>query len=233
MSVNSKMTAIADAIREKTGKTEKLSLDAMEEGIEDVYDAGFEAGQNGDGGSYDQGYTDGQKAEYDAFWDAFQENGNRQHYAFAFCHKGWSDKNYNPKYPIVPRNANGLMQAFQWNQGITDTKVPITAYENCSTAFGNSSIKRIPKLIFNGCTNVNNMFNSCTYLEEVYCEGELALSISFQHSSLLNDASIQSIIDCLSDLTGQSAQTITFHTGVLAKLTDDQIASILAKNWSM
>ena len=40
MSVNEKMTAIADAIREKTGKTETLGLDAMAKSVGEVYDAG-------------------------------------------------------------------------------------------------------------------------------------------------------------------------------------------------
>jgi hypothetical protein len=40
MSVNEKMTAIADAIRECTGATEKLGLDAMAESIPNVYKAG-------------------------------------------------------------------------------------------------------------------------------------------------------------------------------------------------
>lgn len=40
MSVNEKMTAIADAIRDKTGGTEPLGLDDMAVGVGDVYEAG-------------------------------------------------------------------------------------------------------------------------------------------------------------------------------------------------
>lgn len=40
MSVHEKMTAIADAIREKTGDTQKLGLDAMAAGVGEVYEAG-------------------------------------------------------------------------------------------------------------------------------------------------------------------------------------------------
>lgn len=40
MSVNEKMTAIADAIRSKTGGTEPLGLDDMAVGVGDVYEAG-------------------------------------------------------------------------------------------------------------------------------------------------------------------------------------------------
>lgn len=47
MSVNEKMTAIASAIRSKTGKTEVLTLDGMASGIGEVYNKGVEAGQEG------------------------------------------------------------------------------------------------------------------------------------------------------------------------------------------
>lgn len=46
MSVNEKMTAIADAIRDKTGGTDPLTLDAMAEAI-----AGIEAGEGSSGGA--------------------------------------------------------------------------------------------------------------------------------------------------------------------------------------
>ena len=57
MSVNSKMTAIADTIRSYTKETEKLSLDGMAEKIALVHSKGYDSGFN-------QGYTDGSDAEY-------------------------------------------------------------------------------------------------------------------------------------------------------------------------
>ena len=45
MGVNEKMTAIADAIREKTGKAESLGLDAMAESVGEVYENGRAAEQ--------------------------------------------------------------------------------------------------------------------------------------------------------------------------------------------
>ena len=44
MSVNEKMTAIADAIRDKTGGTEKLTLDDMPKAIAEI--AGYNEGYN-------------------------------------------------------------------------------------------------------------------------------------------------------------------------------------------
>ena len=49
----------------------------------------------------------------------------------------------------------------------------------------------------------------------------------------LSDETIQSIIDGLADLTEQTTQTITFYATVGAKLTDEQKATITAKNWTL
>ena len=41
MGIDEKMTAIADAIRSKTGGEDALTLDDMASGINDVYEAGL------------------------------------------------------------------------------------------------------------------------------------------------------------------------------------------------
>lgn len=77
-----KIAAIAEKIREKTGGTETYTTAQMPSGVDEVYDAG-------------------KKSEYDAFWDAFQMNGNRKNYSYAFA-SGWSDDTFAPKYDIRP-----------------------------------------------------------------------------------------------------------------------------------
>ena len=159
-------------------------------------------------GAYDQGFTDGQQAEYDRFWDDFQAKGKRSHYVYTFAYSGWGDANFNPKYPITPTTTSGIANMCTWNASITDTKVPITAYGSCQNAFGNATwLKRIPKLIFSGATNVSNMFLNCGRLEELYCEGEITLSLSLAQSTKLTKASIESIINALSATA--SGQTLT------------------------
>lgn len=76
------------------------------------------------------------------------------------------------------------------------------------------------------------VFNSCNVLEEVrFLEENIFKTITFGSCKLLSDASIQSIINGLA--TVEEAQTITFHVDVKAKLTDDQIAQITSKNWTL
>ena len=80
-------------------------------------------------------------------------------------------------------------------------------------------------------TNMNNYNNS---LKEVrFVETSIPLSISFNYSSQLSTETVQSIIDGLADLTGSTAQTLTLHATVGGKLTDEQKATITAKNWNL
>ena len=73
------------------------------------YAEGFEAGKAESGGSddggYDKGYTDGQEAERSAFWDIYQDNGNRTVYQNAFSGAGWNDETFTPKYDMKPTSA--------------------------------------------------------------------------------------------------------------------------------
>jgi exopolyphosphatase/pppGpp-phosphohydrolase len=80
-------------------------------------------------------------------------------------------------------------------------------------------------------TNFGYFVTNCLALEHIIFEGVIIVSIGFKQSSLLDNASIQSIINCLADLTGQTAQTLTLHADVGAKLTDEQKVTITAKNW--
>ena len=85
-----------------------------------------------------------------------------------------------------------------------------------------------------GTSVFSNTFWDCNALEDIeIVTGTIKISISFAYSPLLTDASIQSIIDGLADLTGATAQTITFHKDVGAKLTDAQKTAIALKNWTL
>lgn len=218
MSVNEKMTAIADAIRDKTKETEALSLDDMATEVSKVFDVG-------------------KKVEYDTLWDNLQKYGNRPHYANAFAFVGWNDDIYNPKYPIVPTNVNGINNIFNWNQDITDTKVPITAYGNCNGAFNHCvKLKRIPKLIFSGITSLNSaMFQNCTALEEMYCEGTLDITgLDLHWSTKLNKASIESVINTLSATTSGLTVTLS-QTAVNNAFTTEEWEALEATkpNWTI
>lgn len=85
------------------------------------------------------------------------------------------------------------------------------------------------------CTNTTNAFSSCSALEDIEFEkGTIKISISFAKCSLLTNASIQSIIDGLADLTGAATQTLTVHSTVYQKIVDNGWdVEITAKNWTL
>lgn len=219
MSVNSKMTAIADAIRGKTGGTGKLNLDQMAIGVNDVYQAGYNAGAGtGGGGNYDEGYNDGiaegieqgKQAEYNRFWNALQNNGAAMDYTYAFAGSTWDDDCYNPKYPIKATACTNMFR----NAVITDVKVPIDLSNGTGTHVLNNcrNLVNIPEIISNKNIDFTGWLAQCVALEEVMFSGVIGKSLSFINSPLLSANSINSICLCLSDTA--SNQTITFNSAV-------------------
>jgi hypothetical protein len=197
MSVNEKMTAIADAIRDKTKGTEPLTLDGMATEIPKVYE-------------------EGKQAEYDAFWDSIQNGGNPTNYQYAFAFNrfrlGGVDR-YNPKYDIkVYDNVTTAgTNVFIQSTRLTDTKVGIYANKHSiGTMFSNcTNLRVIRKLVLQASTALASAFTNCTALEELNVEGTIGQNGFDVHwSTLLNKASIESIINALSSTT--SGLTVTF-----------------------
>lgn len=103
--------------------------------------------------------------------------------------------------------------------------------------------------VFYGCNNLktinlpnwttisdNNQmtstFYNCSSLENITLGNDfINVNVSFAHSSLLTDESIQNIINALA--TVETAKTLTLHADVKAKLTEEQLAIIAGKNWAV
>jgi hypothetical protein len=81
------------------------------------------------------------------------------------------------------------------------------------------------------CTNLNYTFFAGSLMDVEFVPNTIYADIRF-NSAYLSDASVQSIIDGLADLTGTTTKTLTLN-GVGAKLTDEQRATISAKNWTL
>ena len=94
--------------------------------------------------------------------------------------------------------------------------------------------KIIGEIDLTGCVNCTTPFPNSTALEEIeFKPGTIPKNIQFNNQPNLTATSIQSIIDGLADLTGQTAQTLTFHKTVGNKLTQAQKDAISAKNWTL
>ncbi len=216
MSVQEKMTAIADAIRAKTGDTGKLGLDAMAAAVPRVYDGGYTdgytAGQESQAGQYAAGFADGKQAENDRFWDVFQQNGNLRNYDCAFGYGGWNDAIYNPKYDIITEGDTAARQTFYAAKWLVDTKVPIYINRGrlVMTFYQATALKTIPYLYIAEAVNgYNNPFGNCLALEDITLGGVITMSVSFAQSSKLTRASIESIVGALSPTAAGQVLTLS------------------------
>lgn len=128
-----------------------------------------------------------------------------------------------------------LSQTFRENSSIevvdlTECSRNITQLDY--TFYLASSLKSIlGALDLSECTSITYGFHAVALQDVEFVPGTVKVSIRFP-SAYLTEASIESIIDGLADLTGGTAQTLTLN-GVGAKLTDAQKARITAKNWTL
>ena len=245
MALINKLSDIGNAIREKTGKTDLLTLDQMPEEIKGI--------ETGGGDSY-----------YDTFWDSFQQNGERKHYYNGFGGQGWTDETFYPKYNIVSTSSQSMFQyalITDLVQRLKDCGVTLDTSQSASMGyiFGNmNNITTIPHIsfakvtgtqayCFHGASKLHtiekltlkkelkytNFLTGCNSLENLTIEGEIGTNFTLVNSSKLTTESVNSVINALVDLTGATAQTLTLHATVKANLTETQIASITSKNWTL
>ena len=249
MSVDEKMTAIADAIRRYTGRSYKLSLDGMATGVSEVFGVGNNNGYNegreeglseGRTQGYGLGFEEGKAAEREKFWERFQNKGEARAYYYAFSYNRFDDETYNPRYVIVCNSSGNAAQNMFYNSTlITDTKVPIDARatSHIGAIFYNAKgLKTVCKLIVNSGekSGGNNYFYGCSSLENIAFEGEITLNIDFRWSTFLKKASIESIINALS--AKESGLTVTLsETAVNNAFTAEEWDALEATktNWTI
>lgn len=205
---------------------EKLTQIAENE--QKVYDAGYAKGQAEGGGAYDEGFEAGKVAEYDAFWDAYQDNGISKQYHYAFAGYGWNDATFYPKYDIVMQSS--CLGAFQYSK-ITDIAerlkecgiaLDTSDCSNFQAMFAYATTKSLPTIntlkagsltsIFTDCKSLERIeklvvkenqqykssFDKCYALKHILFEGEIGNNLDLQYSPL-SKASIESIVEHLSD----------------------------------
>ena len=258
MSVQEKMTAIADAIREKTEGTEPLTLDDMAASVQEVYDKGQGAG-----------YDEGSKSEYDAFWDGFQDYGNRTSYVGGFYGDGWTAQTFRPKYDIKPTEANSMFQhtyglvnvdmvehlkglgvildfsnatslnytfslsrAKRW--GVIDTR-------KCTSLFytfdqGYNYLQTIDKIILkdDGSQTFDNAFRYVYQLKEVRFEGVVGQNgLNLSGTKVLSKDSFKSLVNALS--ATETGKTVTLsNVAKQSAFTAEEWAVLIATkpNWT-
>lgn len=239
---------------------EKGLTEGKTEGYNNGYTEGETAGyEKGHTDGVTEGYEQGKQSEYDRFWDNYQDHGKRTKYDYAFSGSGWTDETFKPKYTPIVLTGNvyetfrvskvsyideshvdcsgaTLIQHFLYQSACDKPVTVIMNIASCTrlsnTFIYSSKLETLElKNIREDCDWVNALL-SCTGLVNFRCTGTIGRNISFASCKKLSDESVQNIIDHLKDLTGQTAQAVSFHTDVILKLTDEQALAISAKNWS-
>ena len=246
MALTDKLTAIADAIRAKTGTTEKLTLAQMPAAIAAIQTGGGEnpmdyanslrgAFANTKGDNTDLVVSFGAKCNTplnpEAVYTTFQNAEGYQ--SIKVTWEGAATTDGISLFNVIRRSiySEDTLETFDLT-GMQNS-LYITNMNRC---FENRlSLREIlGEFDLTNCTTLGAIAARCYALETIrFKAGTIQLSLSFSDSPLLTDATIQNIIDGLADLTGGTAQTLTLHATVGAKLTDAQKSAASAKNWTI
>lgn len=178
-------------------------------------------------------YEAGKNAEWNAFWDAYQNYGQRVQYPNAFYL--WDDICFKPKYLIRFGSAVSSNDTFSYSS-ITEIPVDIIVEEgfNLNPAFYYcQQLHTVKKIVISENSTVDNhTFDGCRSLNNIRFEGTIGNSINFQWSPL-SKASVENIFSVLS--TTASGKTLTLSSGSKGEFTSDEWSNLVAArtNWTI
>lgn len=107
-------------------------------------------------------------AWYDAFWDAYQENGDRWQYAGAFAGAGWTKKTFMPKYRIKPVGSVSAERMFYYFNRISSSA-------SLSDAFDFTLFNDL--LDFSGITKLDSTFADAR-IKNLFVDASTVTSVS-------------------------------------------------------
>ena len=229
---------IADAIREKTGEATTYKPEEMPAGVVEVYESG-------------------KQSEYDTFWDAFQNNGNRTNYQYAFQSPGWNANNLKPKYDMHPKNADYMFTNFPTNVDFVEQLNGVVLDFSQATAmrnlFSGAYITRIGVVDTRSCTTLNNLFGYCSNLRAIDKlilkeDGSQSFTNLFISPTNVTNITIEGVIgkngfnigaciylskDSVTSIvnalsTTTTGLTVTISASAKAKFTDEEWAALIA-----
>ena len=174
----------------------------------------------------------GIQTEYDRFWDAYQDNGNRVLYQYAYAYMGWNGTTYNPKHIDKPTNASNMFYESQVpivknldlsnctnedqlcrnskieDAGVIDTSKTSLLYYTFHNAQALHTLKLILK--DNGTQTFNGAFFRNYALENLEVVGTIGNNgLTFADATKLTHESLMSILEALQ-----------YHVDVYTKTTE-------------
>lgn len=169
----------------------------------------------------------GKKSQYDEFWDAYQQNGTRTDYGYAFYHMhlGWN-KIFYPKYDIKPTNASSMFQYstmsdFNLKERLEECGkvLDFSKVTSCSSCFNYANLTELPELNLTSLTSIPMMFyaSNIIAIDKIILksDGSQTFSSTFSNYTALENVVFEGVI----------GNNITLNT--LTKLTKQSITSII------
>ena len=119
-------------------------------------------------------YDKGKQSEYDAFWDKFQQSGNRRSYAYGISGLGWTKETFKPKYDLIAKESATFMfctSAIKGDLGeiLNDLGIRLdtTGCKAMTYMFRASQFTALPTIDCRACANISYIFANMTYLTTI------------------------------------------------------------------
>ena len=245
---DTRMKAIANAVRAKTGKTDTMTVDEIPAEVAAVYDKAI-----------------------DDMWEIIQAHGTRTDWRWAFNRMTFKADLFRPKYDIAPVGDCAYM-FYLTNQGTYENVDLIEVERTCGITVDFSQVTRMESAFQQGAVtginvldirkstrnygmmwganvqqinkilvNENTPFDSYMFytwsLKRCIFEGVIAKNgLYLAQSERLDHESLLSVVNCLKDYSADTSGTtwkVTLGTANLAKLTAEEKAIATGKGWTL
>lgn len=153
----------------------------------------------------------GRQNAYDRFWDAFQQNGERTDYDYAFYGTAWKGI-FEPKYDLKPTSAYGMFL----RSNIRDLE---TALKNIGVVLDTSN-----------CTDAFRMFSNMGFSDDCFeAVPELDLRKATKIGELFGYANIKIVRKIILNEQGTQDTSTLFHGGMQG-LEEIRFEGVIGKN---
>lgn len=159
-----KFKEIADKIRMYIGSADLIKPSEFASKIDEVFNSGEKFGR-----------SNGIEEARQIFWRAFQREGLRTNYQYAF-QRGWTEYTFKPLFDMKPTGQNGANNMFGSGDSsgldLRTSAIGITIDFSGCTSFNNTfsyspAVVAIGTIDTRKATSLSNMFNSATQLHTV------------------------------------------------------------------
>ena len=130
------------------------------------------------------------------------------------------------------KNCEDLSYTFNACTELEEASIDLRVATSMSSTF--SSCTNLKKVAIVGCSKdlATTYFKNTTKLTDITIGEGWAVSIYLTYSNNLSVESLHGMIENLADLTGATAKTFSVGATNLAKIDEDHIAMLNAKNWA-